>query len=301
MTKMLGLAAALLASTTLGAQAQTILLSMKGPGAGNPFWAAVEQGATDKAAELGVDLVVLSPPTESDVQAQIAQIEDQLASGIDAIAIAPTDPNALAPVLDQAREQGVEVVFVDTRGSNEGVTFIGTDNAAGGRIAADFICEEIGEGGQVAIIHGVITQSSHQARVAGAKEGFEACGAEIVAEQPADSDRAMGQSVMENIITGNPEIQAVFATNDNMALGAAEALRAAGRLEDVIVVGFDANPDAAASIIAGDMTATVAQSPANMGALGVENALKLSQGETIEPEIDTGTMLVTEENAAEYQ
>ena len=294
-------AAGLLVSTALSAQAETVLLSMKGPGAGNPFWAAVEKGAKEKAAELGVDLVVLAPPQETDVQTQISQVEDQLAKGIDALAIAPTDPNALAPIVDQAKAQGVGVVFVDTKGSNEGVTFIGTNNEEGAKLAADYICDNVEKGSDVAILQGIITQSTGQARAEGAKAGLTACGLNVVAEQPADWDRAQGQSVMENILTGNPNLKAVFASNDNMALGAVEALKAAGKLEDVMVVGYDANPDAAASIMAGEMTASVAQSPANMGALGVENALKVKKGETIESNIDTGTVLVTKENAAEYQ
>jgi ribose transport system substrate-binding protein len=301
MLKTIGLAAALLAGTALSAQAQTVLLSMKGPGAGNPFWAAVEAGAQAKAEELGVELVVLAPPVESDIQSQIAQVEDQLTKGINALAIAPTDPTALAPIVDQAIQAGVGVVFVDTMGSNEGVTFIGTNNAEGAKLAADFICQNIEPGSDVAILQGIITQSTGQARAEGAHNGLTECGMNIVAEQPADWDRAMGQSVMENIITGNPNLKAVFASNDNMALGAVEALRAAGMLEQVMVVGFDANPDAAASVMAGEMTATVAQNPTNMGALGVENALKVANGETIEPNIDTGTVLVTSENAAEYQ
>ena len=301
MKRILGLAAGLLAASALSAHAETVLLSMKGPGAGNPFWAAVEQGAKDKAAELGVDLVVLSPPQESDVQSQINQVEDQLAKGIDALAIAPTDPNALAPIVDQAKAQGVGVVFVDTKGSNEGVTFIGTNNEEGAKLAADFICKNIEPGSDVAILQGIITQSTGQARAEGAKAGLEGCGLNVVAEQPADWDTAMAQSVMENILTGNPNIKAVFASNDNMALGAVEALKSAGKLADVMVVGFDANPNAAESILAGEMTASVAQNPSNMGALGVENALKVKAGETIEPNIDTGTVLVTKDNAAEYQ
>lgn len=301
MKKVFGMAAALLVSTALTAQAETVLLSMKGPGAGNPFWAAVEQGAKDKAKELGVDLVVLAPPQESDVQSQIAQVEDQLAKGIDALAIAPTDPNALAPIVDDAKAKGIAVVFVDTKGSNEGVTFIGTNNEEGAKLAAEFICKEIEKGSEVAILQGIITQSTGQARAEGSKKGLEACGLKVVAEQPADWDRAKAQSVMENILTGNPNIKAVFASNDNMALGAVEALKAAGKLEQVMVVGFDANPDAAASIMAGEMTASVAQNPKNMGALGVESALKLKKGETLPPVVDTGTVLVTKDNAADYK
>jgi len=300
MKKVFGLAALLLASTAMSAHAETVLLSMKGPGGGNPFWAAVEEGAKEKAAELGVDLVVLAPPTESDIQAQITQVEDQLSKGIDALAIAPTDPTALAPVVDQAKSQGVGVVFVDTMGTNEGVTFIGTNNEEGAKLAAEFICENVEKGSDVAILQGIITQSTGKARADGAKAGLTGCGLNVVAEQPADWDTATAQSVMENILTGNPNLKAVFASNDNMALGAVEAIKAAGKSGEILVVGFDANPNAAAAVIAGDMAATVAQNPKNMGALGVENALKVKRGESIDPVIDTGTVLVTKENAAEY-
>ena len=100
-------------SFSFGAAAKTIMLSTKGPGAGNPFWASVEAGAKDAAAEFGVDLIILSPPQESDVMAQVAQIEDQIAKGVDGIAIAPTDPNAVAPILDDAIASGVPVVYID--------------------------------------------------------------------------------------------------------------------------------------------------------------------------------------------
>jgi ABC-type sugar transport system substrate-binding protein len=300
MKRVLTLTAALMLSTAM-AQAETVVVAMKGPGAGNPFWAAVEAGAKEKAEELGVNLVVLAPPQESDVQSQIAQVEDQLAKGIKALAIAPTDPNALAPIVDQAKAAGVGVVFVDTQGINEGVTFIGTNNAEGAKLAADYICQNIESGSDVAILQGIITQSTGQARAEGSHAGLEACGMNIVSEQPADWDTAKAQSVMENIITGNPNLKAVFASNDNMALGAVEALKSAGMLEQVMVVGFDANPNAAESILAGDMTASVAQNPMNMGRFGVENALKVARGEEIDALIDTGTVLVTSENAAEYQ
>lgn len=279
----------------------TIVVSMKGPGAGNPFWAAVEAGAKAKAEELGVTVNVMAPPAESDVASQISQIEDALAQGINGIAIAPTDPDALTPVLEKAIADGVPVVYVDTKGNMEGVTFIGTNNEEGAKLAADYICENVEAGSEVAILQGLITQSTGQARATGSKAGMEACGLNVVAEQPANWDRAEAVTVMENILTGNPNIKAVFASNDNMALGAVEAIKNAGLGGQIMVVGFDANPDAAAAVIAGDMAATVAQNPTNMGALAVESVLKLINGETLDPVIDTGTVLVTSENAADYQ
>ena len=295
------LAGIALSVMTVGASAQTYVLGMKGPGAGNPFWAAVEAGAMAAGEEHGVEVIVVAPPQESDVQAQITQIEDLIAQGVDGIALAPTDPNALAPAVDSAIAQGIPVVFVDTRGTNEGVTFIGTDNQAGAALAAQYMCENLPEGSNVAILQGLISQSTGQARAQGAHDGLSACGLNIVAEQPANWDRAMGMSVAETILVGNPELAGIFASNDNMALGAVEALKQAARLDQVMVVGFDANPDAAASILAGEMTASIAQAPDNMGRLGIESLIALSNGETLDAWVDTGTVLVDASNAADYQ
>jgi ribose transport system substrate-binding protein len=235
------------------------------------------------------------------VVAQISQIEDQLAKGVDAIAIAPADQDALVPVLEQAVSEGVAVLFIDTKANMDGVTFIGTDNLAGAELAAQYICDNVPEGSDVAILTGVESQTTAQHRRDGARAGLEGCGLNVVAQQTANWDRAEGQTVMENILTGNPNLTAVFASNDNMALGATEALKAAGVLDDIIMVGFDANPDAAASVLAGEMSATVAQNPYNMGAFGVESAIKLIKGESLPEVVDTGTILVTAEIAADYQ
>jgi ribose transport system substrate-binding protein len=294
-------AALVLGAGLTAASAESILVTMKGPGAGNPFWAAVEKGAMEKGAELGVDVVVLSPATESDVARQIALIEDQLVKGLAGLVVAPTDPNALGPIIDQVIAEGIPVVFIDTKGINEGVTYIGTDNETGAAIAAKYLCDSVPAGSDVAILQGIITQSTGKARADGSRAGMEACGLNIVAEQTGEWDRAKGLAVMENIVTGNPNIKGVFASNDNMALGAAEALKNASMLQDVVLVGFDANPDAAESVLAGEMSATVAQNPYNMGALGVESVVKLAQGETLAPVIDTGTILVTADNAADYK
>jgi ribose transport system substrate-binding protein len=255
----------------------------------------------EKGKELGVEVTVLAPPTESDVAAQIAQIEDQLAKGVKGLVLAPTDPNALAPVVDEAIASKVPVVFVDTKGTNNGVTYIGTDNVAGAALAAKYICDNVPAGSEVALITGIVTQSTGKARADGGRSGLTGCGLKIVAEQTGEWDRAKGLAVMENIITGNPNIKAVFASNDNMALGATEALKSAGLLDKVMVVGFDANPDAAASILVGEMKASVAQNPANMGAIGVDSILKLAKGETLPAVIDTGTVLVTKENAEKFK
>ena len=233
------------------------MFSIKGPGSGNAFWASVEQGAKDEAKKLGVKLVLIAPPQEGDVQSQINQVEDQLAKGVDAMALAPADPNAFAPIVDDAIKSGVPVVFVDTQGINEGVTFIGTNNKNGAELAANFICDKTPKGSDVAILTGMESQSTALLRRDGAIKGLKACGLNIVATQTAEWDTAKARSVTESILVKNPNIKAIFGSNDNMALGAIQALEDAG-MNDVVVVGFDATPDAATSILAGKLTATIA-------------------------------------------
>jgi ribose transport system substrate-binding protein len=295
------LAGIALGTTMAAAHADTYVVSMKGPAAGNPYWAAFEEGAKAKGKELGVDVNVVSPPSETDVQAQISQIEDLIAQKVDGIALAPTDPAALAPAVDEAKAAGINVVFVDGAGSNEGVPFIGTNNLEGGKLGGNFMCKNLPAGSEVAILQGVLSTTNGADRYNGAKEALEGCGLKVVAAQPADWDRAKGQSVTETILAGNPNIKGIFGSNDNMALGAVEALKAASKLKDVMVVGYDANPDAAKSILAGEMTASVAQAPKKMAGLGIQALVDLKAGKQVPMVTDPGTVLVTKENAEQYK
>ena len=290
-----------MAAMMAAAQADTYVVSMKGPAAGNPYWAQFEEGAKEKGKELGVEVVVVAPPSETDIQAQIGQIEDLIAQKVAGIALAPTDPAALAPVVDQAKAAGVNVVFVDGAGTNEGVPFIGTNNLAGGKLGGEFMCKSLPAGSQVAILQGVLTTTNGADRYNGAKEALEGCGMKVVAAQPADWDRAKALSVTETILAGNPKIAGIFGSNDNMALGAIEALKAAAKLDKVMVVGYDANPDAANSILAGEMTASVAQAPKKMAAMGIQALVDLKARKEVPLVTDPGTVLVTKENAEQYK
>lgn len=277
-----------------------ILLSMKGPGANNTFWAAVEKGAREAAAAGNVELIVLAPPQETDVMAQISQIEAQLATPIQALIVAPTDIAALIPSFEKAKAANIPVLFVDTDSPwPDKLTFIGTDNRVGGQLAGEFICQAVGRPGKVALITGVLSQQTHIDRSGGAEEAFTACGLTLVAKQAADSLRNKGAEVMNNILTTHPDIVAVFATNDLMALGAMDALHATGKT-NVVVVGFDASPEAIAAIRAGKMTASIAQKPYAMGQLGVESAVHALRGQVVQKRIDTGTLLVDKTNVADY-
>ena len=191
-----------IASVTNVHAKDSLAIIMSNTGSANPFWASVAQGAEDKGAELGVDVAVLAPAGgETDVAGQIAIVEDQLAKGVTGIAIAPTDPGALVPALQKAIDQGVHVVFIDKSADIDGVTYIGTNNVPAATMAAEYICANVASGSEVAILQGMVNNTTGQARAKGSREGLEACGMNIVAEQPADWDTIKAQAVTENILT----------------------------------------------------------------------------------------------------
>ena len=300
--KQLLLASALLMAANVSAQAADKFAVVMGniPSA-NQFWALVEKGAQDKGKELGIEVTTLgSPGGESDVAGQIGLVEDLLTKGITGLALAPADPAALNPTIQKALDQGVKVVYIDRPGGVGGITYVGTDNEPAAAQGAQYICDNIPKGSDVAILQGVMAIVNGQARAKGSHDTLLACGMNIVAEQTAEWDIAKGQAVTENIITTNPNLKALFASNDNMAMGAIQALKSAKVLDQVMVVGFDGNPEAAQAILDGDMAISVAQRPYNMGAIGIESLVKLIKGETLPPVVDTGAVVVNKDNAKDY-
>jgi len=248
-----------------------------------------------------VNYTVNAPTSEADVNTQIAQIEDAITTGAAALVVAPTDASALNPTFDRAKAAGIPVLIIDSNTTwPDKLTFIGTDNKAGGKLAGEYLCSQIGKGGKVAIITGQETAASIADRVAGAQAAFTACGLTVVAKINGEHSREGGLKAMEDILASNPDVPGVFCINDNEALGAVEALKAAGKVGKVMVVGFDANPDAATSILAGEMSATIAQAPANMGGYGLAWGLNALLGLKVAPLVDTGTTLVTKDNAANW-
>jgi ribose transport system substrate-binding protein len=292
------------------ADAQTLLatriavhMETKDIGPNNPFWQIVWDGAQGMANKWQgvINYTVNAPTSEADVDTQIAQLEDAITTGAEALVVAPTDASALNPTFDRAKAAGIPVLIIDSNTTwPDKLTFIGTDNKAGGRLAGEYLCSQITTG-QVAIITGQETAASIADRVAGAQEAFAACGLTVVAKINGEHSREGGLRAMEDILASNPDVPGVFCINDNEAVGAIEALKAAGKLGQVKVVGFDANPDAITSIQAGEMSATVAQAPANMGGFGVAWGLNYLLGLPVEPLVDTGTTLVTADNAAQFQ
>lgn len=271
----------------------------------NPFFIDMEERAQETAEELGVNLTVLAAQRESDTAEQMRIMEDQITLGVDAIILVPNGSRELAPAIARANEAGIPVLIVDTKMDPEAMeeagavaeTFIGSDNYLGGSIAAETIADLLDGEGKVAVLEGLPGHETAWARDSGFKETIaNYSGIEIVASQTANWDRAEGLNVFSNILAANPDIDALFAANDQMALGAMQAMESAGRLDDIIVVGFDANKDARDAIAEGTMYGSVAQFPGAMGVIAVQKAVELLNGQEIEESIGTEVGLVTQEN-----
>lgn len=259
----------------------------------NPFFVTLKEGAEAEAQKLGLKLVVVDAADDSGKQA--AGVDDLLQQQVKVLLINPTDSEAAAASVNRATQAGVPVVSIDRSVQGADVAaHIASDNVAGGKMAADFIVSKLPEGGEMVELEGIPGSSAARERGQGFHEVMDKQQAiKIVAKQPADFDRTKGLTVMENILQSHPNIKAVFAHNDEMALGAVKALEAANK-KDVIVVGFDATDDAQAAVKAGTMAATIAQKPAKIGELGVSTAQKIIKGETVEKSIPVELELVTQ-------
>ncbi|QCX33987.1 substrate-binding domain-containing protein [Caloramator sp. E03] len=265
------------------------------------YWKIVQAGAMDAAKQLGVDVEVLGPNAETDIAGQTSIMEDQIVKKVSALVVAPSQPSAAIATFDKAAEANIPVILIDTDAKwDKKCSFVGTGNYAGGEVGGKFIASKLQKGDKVVIIRGALGDTTHDERVNGAKKAMEDAGLQIVAVQPANSDRNMGMSVMENLLQTYPDVKAVFCSNDEMALGAQRAIMQAGK-KGIITVGFDGSPDALKSIKAGELTGSVAQSPYNIGKFGVEAAVKVVKGEKIDTRIDTGTSMITAENVDQAQ
>lgn len=257
----------------------------------NPFFVDLQNGVVETAEELGSTVQVVD--AQDDTSTQLNGMDDLIQQGVDVILVNPVDSDAITPAVEAANAAGIPVITIDrSSAGGEVVSLIASDNVAGGEMAAEFILEQIGEGGNVVQLEGVPGASATNER----GQGFTNVAGDklkVVDSQSANFNRAEGLSVMENILQSQSDIKAVFAQNDEMALGAFEAIKAAGLENDIIVVGFDGNDDAMASIEAGDLDATVAQQPYEMGKIAVETAVDRLGGKTVEAQISSPLELVT--------
>ena len=259
----------------------------------NPFFVTLKEGAEAAAGAAGVTLVVVD--SQDDPATEATNMEDLIQQGVDVILINPTDADAIVPSIMKANDAGIPVFTID-RGASDGeiVSHIASDNVAGGAMAGKFLCEALGGEGKVVELEGIAGTSAARDRGQGFNDymSAECSGVEIVARQTANFNRAEGLTVFENILQAEPEIDGVFAHNDEMILGAIEAAEAAGRA-GIVFVGFDAVDDAVAAVDAGKLAATIAQQPSEMGRLGVEQAVGYLGGAAVDSYIPVDLALVT--------
>lgn len=259
----------------------------------NPFFVTLVEGAQAAADKNDVQLVVVD--AGDDAAKQVSDIEDLIAKNVSVLIVNPVDSDTVSSVVQDAVNKGVKVISADRVVNGVDIDCqIASDNVLGAELATQYIVDTVGEGAKVAELQGTSGASAAIDRGTGFHNIADAK-LEVVASQPADFDRTKGMTVMENMLQANGDIKAVFAANDEMALGAMEAIAASRK--DILVVGFDATDDAIASIKDGRMGATIAQQPDLIGSTAVETALRLINGETVEKSIPVEVTLVTKDNA----
>lgn len=256
----------------------------------NPFFVTMKEGAEAKAQELGYKLIVLD--SQNDPSKELANVEDLTIRGVKAILINPTDSDAVSNAIRIANRANIPVLTLD-RGASRGevVSHIASDNVAGGKMAGQFIADSLGANVRVIQLEGIAGTSAARERGEGFMQAVTASKMELLGSQPADFDRAKGLNVMENMLAANPNVQAVFAQNDEMALGALRAVKAAGK--QVLIVGFDGTKDGIAAVKRGILGATIAQQPGLIGALGVEIADKVLKGQSVPKSIPVSLKVIT--------
>ncbi len=255
----------------------------------NPFFVSLAEGAEEAAEKAGVKLAVADAGDDSAKQQN--DIEDLISRNVSVLIVNPVDSDAVAPAVQNAVSLGIKVISVDRVVNGVDVDCqIASDNVAGAKIATEYLIEQIGEGAKVAELQGVPGASATIDRGAGFHEAADEV-LDVAASQSANFERAEGMSVMENILQSEPELKGVFAHNDEMALGALQAIAASKK--DIKVVGFDATDDAVNEVKAGKMTATVAQKPELMGETAILTAIKLIAGEEVEKSLPVEVELVT--------
>jgi ribose transport system substrate-binding protein len=245
------------------------------------------------ADSLGLELIVQAPEREIDVEKQMQIVENLLQRKIRVLALVPSGSKEIVPAVLKANAAQVPVITVDTRvdaatlkaANGTVATFIGSDNVDGGRIAGAFIAELLKGKGTVAVLEGIPGHETGDARLRGFRESMQAnSGLSIVASQTANWERDQAFNVMQNMLQAHADIGAVFACNDVMALGAVEAIAAAGRTASIRVVGFDAQDDARKAVTEQRMAGTIAQNPREMGRLAMLTAARLLKGEAVAAE-----------------
>ncbi len=268
----------------------------------NEFFKTMAEGAEAYQTQNAdaFDLVVNGIRNETDLAQQVALVEQMIARGVEAIVIAPADSKALVPVLKRAQDAGIVVVNIDNRLDHEvlaqagaAIPFVGPDNREGARLVGEELAKQLQPGAKVAILEGVPTAFNAQQRRAGFEEAMQVAGADVVSVQSASWEMEKANAVTAAILTSHPDLAAILASNDSMALGAAAAVKAGGKEGQVRLVGFD-NISAVRDLIRdGRVLATADQHGDRLAVYGIEAALSILKGETAPEDRKTPVDLVT--------
>lgn len=266
----------------------------------NPFFVSMRDGVDD--AEAANDVEVIFTDASDDANKQANDILNFIAQDVDVAVINPTDGDAIVSSVEALNQAGIPVITVD-RVSNGGdvLAHIGTDNVTAGEVTARTLFDAMGGSGTIAILEGVPGASSAIDRGTGFQNVLaEYPDIELVANQTANYQRNEGLTVAQNILQAQPTLSAFLSMNDEMALGAVEAIAAAGRTGDTLTIGIDGGADAIQAVKDGTLVATVAQQSRLMGTQGIEQALLVANGETIEPNQPVDVLVIDDSNVDEH-
>lgn len=258
----------------------------------------------DRAKQVPGGVTLQVEDANSDVVRQLSQVESFISQKVDAIVINPADTAATKGMTEQVLKAGIPLVFMNTRPEvdklPEGAVFVGADEYAIGRAQMEYLAEKMGGKGNLAVILGRLAHAETRKRTDGVKEVLAKYPEiKIVEEQSADWQREAGMDLMNNWLTGGERIDAVAANNDEMGIGAAMALKQAGK-GGLLVAGIDGTPDGLAAIKSGLLMVTVLRDPVAIGAGSLDAALSLVHHEAVKGEIWIPTQLVTPQNVGEY-
>jgi ribose transport system substrate-binding protein len=266
----------------------------------NPFWQTMKEAVEARAAENGVTVDTFALPTASGVADQVSQMENAVTQQYDGIILGTVDAAGIVPGIEAANAAGIPVLAVDTApAGGDIISLVQTDNVAAAEQGGNFIAEQIGSAGKVLNLQGDLANQTGQARNDGLHKALDAFPDIQVIDQSTMWLGEKGLTITENILTSDPDIVAIFAANDPPALGAVQALKAAGR-DDVLVVGFDGTESGLEAVKSGDLAADVLQFPAAMGIIGVDLMVRHLNGETVPEKVDSGSGLATADNVDEY-
>src|SRR5690606_7111745 len=266
----------------------------------NEFVVNVADAIEKKAKEHGVRNIIVD--ADRSALKQVEQVDSFIAQKVDTIILNPCEVEASSPAVEKAKAAGIPIVNVNSETNAVPDAFVGSDDVEAGRIAMRYIAEKLNGSGNVLIMHGYMGQAAQIQRDKGAKEIIEANpGLKLLAEQSAQWDRSKAMSLTENWIQSyGSQMNAIFAHNDEMGMGAIKALTEAGLKDKVIVVSIDAIPDALQAVKKGNLDATVFQNAVEQGGQALETALKLVRGESTESQVLIPFHLVTSDNIDEY-